>query len=198
MAARSESSSQGGASEPLQARRFHARSLVEAHFFLDARGFERQERYQWKEVQGNDTLWVFMGKGPGGRQERLEFLLATEMPAAQDGYFGAGPSPLLGPVELLQRAGAMIRSSSGTPLGLPPDELARATSAAEMAYILVMEALRHYGSDDMPPPSSLHTDEERQALAREPARFQRGRVEELARSYWHIAMQLGEALRGKP
>jgi hypothetical protein len=179
-------------------RRLVARSLVEAHFFLDARGFERQERYQWQEARGGEVVWCFLVKGPGGQQERLEFSLLTETPGAQDGYFGPGPSPLLGPVELLQRAGAMSRASSGTPLGLPPDELAQATSAAEMAYILVMEALRHYGNEDAPPAASLKTDEERQALAREPERFRRARVEELARSCWHIATQLGEALRGKP
>jgi hypothetical protein len=182
----------------VSSRRLVARSLVEAHFYLDARGFERQERYQWREARGEEILWTFLVKGPGGQQERLEFSVLVDTPAAQDGYFGPGPSPLLGPVELLQRAGAMSRASSGTPLGLPPEELAQATSAAEMAYILVMEALRHYGNEDMPPAASLKTDEERQALAREPERFRRARVEELARSCWHIATQLGEALRGKP
>ncbi|MCS6899206.1 MAG: hypothetical protein RMJ98_03945 [Myxococcales bacterium] len=179
-------------------RRLTARSLVEAHFYMDLRGFERQERYQCREERGGEVIWVFLVKGPGDRQERLEFSLLNEILGPQDGYFGPGPSPLLGPVELIQQAGVMIRAASGTPLGLSQEELTQATSSAEMAYLLVMEALRHYGGEDAPPPSSLKTEEERQMLARDPERFQRVRVEELARSYWYIATQLGEALRGRP
>ncbi|MCU0658871.1 MAG: hypothetical protein MUF64_27520 [Polyangiaceae bacterium] len=183
---------------PEEPRRLRARSLLEAQFYLDARGFEAQERYQWREQRGTELVWSFLARGPAGRQERIEFTLDAENHPQQDGYFGAGPSPLFGPVELVQRAGAMSRSSSGSPLGLSAEELARATHAAEMAYLLVLDALRHYGPEEAPPASALLTEEERQALARDPARFQRSRVEETARAYWYIATQLGEALRGKP
>lgn len=183
------------AQPPAEIRRFHARSLIEAHFFLDLHGYERQERYQWKEERDGAVFWALLGKKPNGQQERFEFTIDTEQPLPQDGYFGPGPSPLLGPIELLQQATSLIQSANQPIENLSHEELTQAARTAEFACLLISEALRHYTQEDAFPEASLKTDQERQIFAYEPDRFSRSRVEEAARAYWYVASQLQSALQ---
>ena len=174
-----------------------ARSLAEASFFLDQRGYSPQDRYQWTEERAGAHYLCFHTRGADGQAQRVDFQIPAAAPTPNDGYFGPGPSPLFGPVELVTIAGSMVRGVPGSPYGLRHEELAMATHRLEMATILVTEALRFYGPhDDAPPVTSLRTDDERQTAGRDPERFRRARVEELGRSYWLLATQLGEALRG--
>ena len=163
-----------------------ARSVAEAHLYLDLRGADRAGRTVRLEARGNDLVSVYEADC-GGVRKRFEF--SIPVPETADGTYGAAePSTILGPGELLSWSDHVART-------VPPD--ARGLSAADRAEsrkrLLVAADCAKEAAKFIPtgaeavPVDAFRSEYDRAVLAAEPGRFTRARLVAIAASYMRMA-----------
>ena len=163
-----------------------ARSVAEAHLYLDLRGADRAGRTARLEARGDDLVSVYEADC-GGVRKRFEF--SIPVPEARDGTYGdAEPSSILGPGELVGWSDHVARTVPADAAGLPPADRAESRRRLRIAADCVEEAVKFIPADaDSVPSEAFRSEYDRAVLAAEPGRFTRARLAAIAATYRRMA-----------
>jgi hypothetical protein len=159
-----------------------ARSVAEAHLYLDLEGCDRAARRHRLVAQGDGLASVY--ECTCGGQPRT-FTFRIDAPEPAEGLYGdAQPSSLIGPGAWLEHADRLARSVPASPDGLSDADRAAARLRVTEAAECVAEVLKFVpaGAEGVPE-GAFRTDAERAVLQREPGRFRAQRLEAVLHAY---------------
>jgi hypothetical protein len=163
-----------------------ARSVAEAHLYLDLRGASRSDRPSRLELRGDDLVTVYEADCEGVRR-RFEFLIPN--PEARSGTYGDGePSTVIGPGEFLAWSDHVARTVPADPAGLGTADRAEARRRLEVAADCVEEVVKFIPADaDTVPADAFRSAFDQSVRELEPGRFSRDRLTAIAQTYRRLA-----------
>lgn len=165
-----------------------ARSVAEAHLFMDLRGAEPGPRNHSLIARGDDLVATYRANVDGVEQ-RFEFDIPDPMP--RGGMFG-GPEPsrIIGPAEFLAHADAIASTVPGSPAGLSPAQKNEAARRLNVALACLDEVMKFIppGQDSVPE-GAFVSDADRALRAKEPGRYSRVRLLAVAGAYRGLVQQ---------
>lgn len=167
----------------------NARSVAEAHLYLDLRGCSRADRTSRLVADGDELLTIY-GCSCGG--ERREFVFSIPTPEARTGRYGdEEPSSIIGPGELLAWSEHLALTVPADPAGLSREQRQEGQSRMQIAAECLAEILKFIppGASKVPE-ASFRSEADRTMYRSEPRRFERERLEAVAASYRAIAARL--------
>lgn len=159
----------------------YARSVEEAHLFMDLRGFA-EDRKQFLVEHPSGLVSVYSDEKGG----RWEFSIPT--PMASKGLYGdLAPSTLIGPGEWMDLADRHSKSCPASPNNLTPQQLSQACARMRIASEAIAELLKYFppNADDLAPLPREHfkSSHDLGVLAREPGRFSKFRLQVVLETY---------------
>jgi hypothetical protein len=166
-----------------------ARSVAEAHLYLDIRGCSRADRKSRLVARGDDLVTVYECTC-GGEPHQFEF--SIPQPEARTGRYGdEAPSTLLGPGELLAWSDRVAQTVPAQPDGLSAEQRDEARRRLEIAAECVLEVLKFVPAGaERVPEEAFRSEADRAMLSLEPGRFSRARLEAIAGAYRQLAQRL--------
>lgn len=165
-----------------------ARSVAEAHLYLDLRGAERSGRTARLEERGDDLISVYEADCAGVRKQ-FEFEIPT--PDARSGGYGdEEPSRLIGPGEFMGWSDHVANTVPSASAGLTAADRAEALRRLRVAAECVDEVLKFIeaGSDRVPD-DAFRSAYDQAVRDGEPGRFKRARLTAIAESYRRTAAE---------
>lgn len=173
---------------PVTLKVLPARTVTEAHLYMDLRGAEPGQRGHRMVEMAGDLVSLFEVRC-GGDAAPTRFAFKIENAAAPPGVIGgARPSQIIAPDEFMVRADVLSKRVPASPEGLDAEQRRRARTMLETAANCLIEATKFI------PPGAERVPEERMALRDRwehlqitPGRFDRGRLEIVAKTYNNIA-----------
>jgi hypothetical protein len=158
-----------------------ARSVEEAHLYMDLRGCDPGRREHALVARGGDLVSVYRCRC---RNERRTFEFFVPHPTATGLFGDEAPSTIIGPAEFLDHASRLAASFPAIPDGMSDDERREAARRLEEAAACLDEVLKFIPPDQASVPvSAFRTDAERRMFTDEPGRFSRARLRAVAAAY---------------
>jgi hypothetical protein len=165
-----------------------ARSVAEAHLFMDLRGAEPGPRNHALIARGDDLVATYRPK-IDGVEHRFEFDIPEPMP--KGGMFGGPePSKIIGPAEFLAHADAVASTVPGSADRLSPAQRNEASRRLGVALACLDEVMKFIPpGQDAVPESAFVSDRDRELRAKEPGRYSRVRLLAVAGAYRNLVQQ---------
>ena len=163
-----------------------ARSVAEAHVYMDLQGCERGDRGHTLEARGDELVAVYRTRC-GGQERTFEFLIPEPTPAG--GHFGgAEPSTLLGPGDWLTHADSLARNVPTLADSMTAVQKADAKTLLDEAAAAVDEVLKFVpeGAEAVPD-EAFKSTRDLAMRDRERRRFLRARLVAVAAAYRNLA-----------
>lgn len=163
-----------------------ARSVEEAHLYMDIRGAEPGARGHALIARGDDLVSTYTCVCHGAVR-RFEFLIPT--PTARVGMFGdEAPSVIIGPGEFLKVADGMSRSVPANVSGLTTAQVAEARRRVRIAAACLDEIVKFIPEGASSVPAAAFVSEtDQEMFAAEPGRFGKSRLQAVAGVYREMA-----------
>ena len=159
-----------------------ARSVEEAHLYMDLRGVARQGReHRLVEVSG-ELIALYSGVR---EKERWNFAFDIPEPFGTAGRFGgAAPSEIITPAQFLRQADALTQRIPASAEGLSEADRQAAAGDLDFAADCIDEVIKFIPSDrDDVPLNRFLTADDIQFFYIEPGRFIRLRLDAVRRTY---------------
>jgi hypothetical protein len=153
-----------------------ARTVAEAHLYMDLRGAEPGPRGHRLEARGDALVSVYQARCEGTPQ-RFEFVI--DEPEARHGLYGDEvASSIVGPGEFLAWSDLLSRAVPAEVDGLDRASRAEARRRMALAVACVEEILKFVpAGGDQVPEAAFRSDLDLAVRAAEPGRFRRERLE---------------------
>jgi hypothetical protein len=167
-----------------------ARSVEEAHLYMDLRGAEPGMRGHRLVARGADLIAVYTAACHG---EMRTFEFDVPKPVAARGLFGdEAPSTIIGPGEFLSVADRMSKSVPAVAEGLAPAQIEEARRRLRVAAACLDEIVKFVpAGHDRVPPSAFTSETDQEVYEREPGRFSKARLEAVAAAYRQMLSRYG-------
>ncbi len=173
--------------KPREIQALPARSVSEAHLFMDMRGVSRK-RDRKLVPAGNDLLTIYTAAVEGESEPGI-FAFLIEDPGGQLGAGGMpAPSKIIGPDQFITWADILSKKAPGSPAGLSPDQRAGAKSILVEAAQCLEEIIKFIPPNaSSVPEAAFKSEAAKRKFAQEPGRFQQMRLQVVAQTYRKIA-----------
>jgi hypothetical protein len=166
-----------------------ARSVAEAHLFMDLAGAEPGPRQHALVARGDLLVSTYRAQVQG-REQRFEFDIPEPTPRGGL-YGGAAPSRILGPGQFLAHADAIAASVPASPEGLTSTQKQEAQRRLAVALACLDEVMKFIpAGEDAVPERSFGTERERRWRADDPGRFSRVRLLAVSGAYRSIQRRM--------
>jgi hypothetical protein len=165
-----------------------ARSVAEAHLYLDIRGCSRADRKSRLVARGDELVTIYECTC-GDQPHKFEFSIPE--PEARTGLYGdEAPSSLLGPGELLAWSDRVAQTVPAQPGALSPEQRDEARRRLETAAECVLEVLKFVPpGEERVPAAAFRSEADRAMQSLEPGRFSRLRLEAVREAYRQLAQR---------
>jgi hypothetical protein len=167
-----------------------ARSVEEAHLYMDLRGAEPGTRGHALVARGDELVSTYRC-ACHGEIRSFEFLVPK--PFAQKGLYGdEAPSSIVGPGEFLAWADRMSKSVPANAGNLDKPRVEEARRRLRVAAECMEEVAKFVPpGHDRVPESSFQSETDQEMLATEPGRFQKDRLLAVAAAYRQLLARYG-------
>jgi len=164
----------------------HARTVAEAHLFMDICGAASGPRGHQLRADGDTLVSVYHCQTDRGIRA---FEFVVERAEVEGGGFGGPePSKLLGPAQFLLESDRLAGASPGSPEGLSDIQRRTAATQLERAARCIDEVLKFFADDqERLGLSEMRTVTGGHLVRREPGRFDRTRLCALRTTYRRLA-----------
>lgn len=165
-----------------------ARTVAEAHLYMDLRGAEPGARGQRLVQAGNELVSVYEARCHDDPAPTRFAFLVEDVTAPPWQYGGAAPSKIIAPDEFMVWADLLSKKVPASAEGLDPEQRRRHKLMLESAASCLLEAAKFIppGAERVPE-GAMALRDRWEKLQITPGRFDRPRLEIVAKTYRDIA-----------